>query len=103
MHRPQRPPLRPSLGLIGFCTVCLLMGAVFVFNAVQGEFGLFARAEIAAEARALRTELATVQERIAALENKTRRLGDDFLDLDLLDERARDVLGYVRTDEVVVR
>jgi cell division protein FtsB len=37
------------------------------------------------------------------MENLTRRLSDQYLDLDLLDERARNVLGYIRSDEIVVR
>ena len=37
------------------------------------------------------------------MENLTRRLSDSYLDLDLLDERARDVLGYVRADEIVIQ
>ena len=37
------------------------------------------------------------------LENKVRRLSDDFLDLDLLDERVRDVLGYARGDEIIIQ
>ena len=37
------------------------------------------------------------------MENLTRRLSDTYLDLDLLDEQARDVLGMVRADEIVIR
>jgi cell division protein FtsB len=37
------------------------------------------------------------------LTNLTRRLSDDFLDIDLLDQQARDVLGYMRADEIVIR
>ena len=37
------------------------------------------------------------------MRNLTRRLSDDYLDLDLLDERARDVLGLVRADELIIR
>jgi cell division protein FtsB len=39
---------------------------------------------------------------VAALENKTKRLSDTYLDLDLLDEQARDVLGLVRSDEIIL-
>ena len=35
--------------------------------------------------------------------NLTLRLSDHYLDLDLLDEQARSVLGVVRHDEVVLR
>ncbi|MGL4320838.1 MAG: septum formation initiator family protein, partial [Paracoccaceae bacterium] len=31
------------------------------------------------------------------------RLSDAYLDIDLLDQQARDVLGYVRADEIVIR
>jgi cell division protein FtsB len=37
------------------------------------------------------------------MQNLTLRLSDDYLDLDLLDEQARDVLGYLRADEIVIR
>ena len=37
------------------------------------------------------------------IQNLTRRLSDEYLDLDLLDERAREILGYVRADEVILR
>ena len=40
---------------------------------------------------------------VARMENLTQRLSDRFLDLDLLDQQARDVLGLVRADEIVVR
>ena len=34
--------------------------------------------------------------------NLTRRMSDDFLDLDLLDEQARVTLGFIRSDEIVI-
>ena len=40
---------------------------------------------------------------IAIMDNLTRRLSDDFLDLDLLDQQARSVLGLLRADEIVIR
>jgi len=70
-----------------------MLGLYFTFAAVQGDFGVFKRAEIDAESRALAAELAMLQSEVARMENLTRRLSDTFLDLDLLDEQARDVLG----------
>ena len=40
---------------------------------------------------------------IAEMENLTRRLSDTYLDLDLLDQQARSVLGMIRADEIVIR
>jgi len=80
-----------------------MLGLYFTFAAVQGDYGLFKRIEIHAEEQALTTELASLQEEVGRMENLTTRLSDNFLDLDLLDEQARDVLGLIRADEVVIR
>ncbi|MFW2587539.1 FtsB family cell division protein [Sagittula sp. SSi028] len=93
---------RPSLGVPIFFAVTLSLSAYFTFAAVQGDFGLFRRAEIAVESRKLEDELADLQAEVTRMENLTMRLSDDFLDLDLLDQQARDVLGLVRGDEIVV-
>ena len=37
------------------------------------------------------------------MDNLTRRLSDTYLDLDLLDQQARSVLGMIRSDELVIR
>ena len=99
----MNPSHRPAFGAFVFFTLALCLSAYFTFAAVQGDFGLFKRAEINAEAEQLRAQLAVVQAEVTRMENLTRRLSDDFLDLDLLDERARRVLGMIRADEIVIR
>ncbi len=86
-----------------FFALALGLATYFTFAAVQGDFGLFRRAEIVAEADALRLQLTHVTGEVARMENLTQRLSDDFLDLDLLDEQARSVLGMIRADEIVIR
>ena len=93
---------RPSLGVPVVFAVTLSLSAYFTFAAVQGDFGLFRRAEITVEAEKLQRELEDVQGEVTRMENLTMRLSDDFLDVDLLDQQARDVLGLVRGDEIVV-
>tara|TARA_R110000787_G_scaffold32083_1_gene84802 strand:+ start:160 stop:450 length:291 start_codon:yes stop_codon:yes gene_type:complete len=94
---------RPALGPILFFAISFALSLYFMFAAVQGDFGLFRRAEILAEADVMRAQLAQVKADVARMENLTHRLSDDYLDLDLLDEQARSVLGMVRTDEIVIR
>lgn len=94
---------RAPIGAILFFAVMVTAGLYFVFAAVQGDYGVFRRAEVEAETRALRAELAELEAQVTRMENLTHRLSDGFLDLDLLDERARDTLGMVRGDEIVVR
>ena len=94
---------RPAMGLLLATLGLIALGLYFTFAAVQGDYGVFKRAEVTAEGRALEAELARLQAEVAEMENLTRRLSDSYLDLDLLDERARDVLGYVRADEIVIQ
>lgn len=94
---------RPAMGALLFFAVCLTLSVYFTFAAVQGDFGILQRAEIDAEGHALRAELLLLQDDVARLENLTRRMSDDYLDIDLLDEQARDVLGLTRGDEIVIR
>lgn len=86
-----------------YFTLSFSLAAYFAFAAVQGDFGVFRRIQAEAQAASLRAELADVTERVASLENKTHRLSDAYLDLDLLDEQARKVLGYARGDEIIIR
>ncbi len=94
---------RPAFGTLLFFAIAFALSLYFTFAAVQGDFGLFRRAEIVAESQELRSQLAHVRAEVARMENLTKRMSDDYLDLDLLDEQARRVLGMVRTDEMVIR
>jgi len=94
---------RPAMGVLIYFTVAFGLGLYFTFAAVQGDFGLFRRAEIEGESRALQARLDTLDTQVTRMENLTKRLSDTYLDLDLLDEQARSVLGLMRSDEIVIR
>ena len=93
---------RPGLGVFAYFALMFSLGVYFMFASVQGDFGLFRRVQIEAEVVTLQAERDRLAAEVAALENKTRRLSDDYLDLDLLDSQARDVLGLIRSDEIVL-
>ena len=90
-------------GMIAGIAFAMALGMYFTFAAVQGDYGLFRRAEILNEAAKLKTELAGLDAEIASLENLTRRMSDDYLDIDLLDQQSRDILGQIRADEIIIR
>jgi cell division protein FtsB len=100
MSGPRR---QTGFGGVIFFVVAIGLGLYFTFASVQGDYGLFRRIQIDAEAEMLRGERDRLIADINALSNKTLRLSDDYLDLDLLDQQAREMLGMVRADEVVLR
>jgi cell division protein FtsB len=99
----SHPRTRPAIGVVVYFALTFVLGMYFTFASVQGDYGLFRRIQIDAEARTLTEDLAELDHELAGLRNKTHRLSDAYLDLDLLDEQARDVLGLVRADEIVLR
>jgi cell division protein FtsB len=92
-----------GLGGLAYLAFVSALGVYFTFNAVQGDYGMFARVAIHAEAEGLRAERDRLSVELAEMENLTHRLSDTYLDLDLLDQQARDVLGYMRADEIAIR
>lgn len=94
---------RPALGGIFFMVLAFTLGAYFTFAAVQGDFGVFRRVQINAESEVLKAERDMLYAELGRMQNLTLRLSDGYLDMDLLDEQARAVLGYMRADEVVIR
>jgi len=94
---------RPAVSAVVIFAIVFSLAAHFTFAAVQGEFGLFRRIQIQAQEHELNLELAQLTTEVAIMKNKTRRMSDHYLDLDLLDEQARKVLGLARGDEIVIR
>ncbi len=94
---------RPALAVALHVTTLVVLGGYFTFAAVQGNYGLFHRVQIEAENQDLRQRRDALRVELAQLENRTRRMSDDWLDLELLDQQARDVLGLMRADEIMIR
>ncbi len=94
---------RLSISAIIFFVGAVLLGVYFAFAAVQGPSGLMRRIQLQAETEQLRSDRDTLQAEVDRMKNLTHRLSDDYLDIDLLDERAREVLGLMRPDEVIIR
>ncbi|PIB24948.1 septum formation initiator precursor [Amylibacter kogurei] len=94
---------RIGLGAAIFFAAILSLSAYFVFAAIQGDFGHFQRVQIEAEEQLLTQQLAELRKQREGIANKTHRMSDDYLDLDLLDEQARKLLGMARPDEVIIR
>jgi cell division protein FtsB len=100
---PESEPRRGGLGGAVFAVIVIALMCYLTFSALQGEHGLFRLFQVEAQETRLRSELAALQAERAAIANKARRLSTEHLDLELLDEQARRVLGLGRADEVMIR
>ncbi|RJK98856.1 septum formation initiator family protein [Paracoccus aestuarii] len=96
-------PQRLSIGATVFLVLTVLLGLYFAFAAVQGPSGILRRIQIESETAELAEARDALRAEVTRMQNLTRRLSDDYLDLDLLDERAREVLGVLRADEIILR
>ena len=94
---------RPRMGSMFYFALAATLGVYFLFAAVQGDYGVFRQVQISGEAETLKVERDVLLADLGDLKNLTHRMSDDYLDVDLLDEQVRDVLGYVRADEIVIR
>ena len=103
VHKMETRNKNVALSTVGVFLVGFLLAANFTFAAVQGDFGLFKRMQIEAQEETLERELDRLKLEVQLARNKTRRMSDGYLDLDLLDEQARKVLGLARGDEIIIR
>ncbi len=81
---------------------CVLVLFYLAFHAVSGERGVVAMFKETRKLEQIKLELVQVRAARETLDKKVRRLSSNSLDLDLLDEQARRVLGLAGKNEVVV-
>ena len=79
-----------------------VISGYFAFHAVQGDRGVFAYAELTEQVRDARIKLAQARAQREALQSDVSRLKRDHLDLNLLEERVRAVLGMVDDDDMLI-
>jgi cell division protein FtsB len=83
-----------------------LMGAAmmvyFGYHAVQGDRGLIAWWNLRYELEKTEADLERVTVQKQALENRVALLRPQSLDRDMLEERARLMLGAVHTDDLII-
>ena len=94
---------RLSISATVLLALAVALGLYFAFAAVQGPSGILRRIQVEAETLELAAERDRLKAEVQEMQNLTRRMSDEYLDLDLLDERAREILGLIRADEVILR
>jgi len=93
----HRPAVKRLAGPFLLIFIMFYLG----FHAVSGERGVFALFRETRKLEILNAQLAEVKEKHDALERRVHLLSDGSLDLDLLDEQVRRVLGMANQNEIV--
>lgn len=94
LKRRARHVVGPVLG-------CLMVG-YFSFHAVEGDRGIRTYFQLDREIADAQDRHDHLREERLAMEERVAMLHPSTLDTDLLEERARIVLGYVPSDSLVV-
>jgi len=79
-----------------------LVVGYFGYHALHGERGFLAWRELKGDLEVAQTVEAQIAEQHARLDRRTALLRSDNLDRDLLEERARDLLGYGHPADLVI-
>jgi cell division protein FtsB len=86
---------------MGFPFLVMAILLYLLFHALNGDHGVYALFMEQRRAEQLKEEYASLTQQREAMENRVHHLSDRSLDVDLLDERARQVLGYSAPDEKI--
>ncbi|MDX2309422.1 MAG: septum formation initiator family protein [Hyphomicrobium sp.] len=90
--------LRQTLVLL----LCLAATAYFTHHAIYGRHGLLARSKLIERTDLVEFEIRSLETVRSKLSNDVALLAKEPADPDLVDEIARDVLGYVRPDDKIL-
>jgi cell division protein FtsB len=93
---------RRSLSALLMPMVLSALVAYFGYNAFVGALGIWSMDKLKAQTADLSGQLADLKQQHAALETAVSRMRPQSLDADLADSAARQQLGLMRPDEVVI-
>ena len=97
----RRRARRILVQLALYCVSALLVG-YFVHHAHNGSRGLEAKRQLKIQAFALSKEVEDLKNQRAEWERRIALLRSDQIDRDLLEERARALLGRVHRNDLVI-
>ncbi len=82
--------------------IALAFSGYFTWHGWHGSFGIEARRQLAVDAARLDGELEKVKAERRAVERRVALLRSASLESDMLDERAREILGFANANEIAI-
>ncbi|TIL67721.1 FtsB family cell division protein [Mesorhizobium sp.] len=83
-------------------SLCVAFLAYFGFHAYHGEFGIYSKYRLQAEAVDLQGKLDAVKARRLDLQRRVQLMHQGTLEKDMLDEQARKALNVSHADEITI-
>jgi len=80
----------------------ITMVVYFAYHSIQGERGFIVMGKLERQVIELDAELNALREKRIKIENRVALLRPGSLDPDMLEERARIVLGYTQGNEIIL-
>jgi cell division protein FtsB len=93
---------RGILTALALYTFAVLFIGYFAINAFTGNHGLRAQQDLDQQLTAMQTDLVRLKTERATWERRVALLRSDRLDPDMLEERARALLGYVDPHDITL-
>lgn len=82
--------------------VALAFTGYFAWHGWHGSFGMEARRHLVVEAARLDADLQKAKDERRAVERRVNLLRSANLESDMLDERAREILGFANANEIAI-
>ncbi len=82
--------------------ICAGLICYFGYHIISGGRGILAYFKLNSQISSLQSELELVRMERLGLEHNANLLKSESLDLDLLEEQAKKILGYAKPQEVVI-
>jgi cell division protein FtsB len=89
--------------LLNVCISLMLLGLFYylLFHTMSGQRGIMALFELSSKLNHMQNELEVTRDQRLDLEHKVQSMRSDSLDLDLLEEQARKILGLSNPQEII--
>ncbi len=94
--------IRKNLASVVYNIFWICLVGYFVYHVVSGARGVISWVKLSKKVEQLENKAKRLKESNKFLENKIKYFRRDNLDLDLLDEQARSVLGFADENDIVI-
>ncbi|MFC1659672.1 septum formation initiator family protein [Pseudomonadota bacterium] len=94
--------IKKNKNLIFFCIISLCIILYFTYHTFSGKYGLISYLYQAQYLEDKKIILNKVETEFENKQNKVSKLKTNSIDMDLLDEKSREILGTSKTNEIII-